>query len=90
MRIAIVGWAFFGLTLVSLLGYVLNWGVFVGADVELQIFGGPPWPKYCYYLHLRGISQETAKVHVKNVLTKLGVSDRAAAVAEAMRQGVLN
>jgi hypothetical protein len=61
MRIAIVGWAFFGLTLVSLLGYVLNRGVFVGADVELQIFGGPPWPKYCYYLHLRGISQETAK-----------------------------
>jgi DNA-binding NarL/FixJ family response regulator len=37
-----------------------------------------------------GISQETAKVHVKNVLTKLGVSDRSAAIAVAARRGIIH
>jgi two-component system nitrate/nitrite response regulator NarL len=35
------------------------------------------------------ISSSTVKSHVKSVLEKLGVSDRAAAVAEAMRRGVI-
>jgi two-component system nitrate/nitrite response regulator NarL len=35
------------------------------------------------------ISSSTVKTHVKSVLEKLGVSDRAAAVAEAMRRGLL-
>jgi two-component system nitrate/nitrite response regulator NarL len=37
-------------------------------------------------LHL---SPETVKTHLKNVYEKLGVSDRAAAVAEGMRRGLL-
>ncbi len=35
------------------------------------------------------ISASTVKTHVKSVLEKLGVSDRAAAVAEAMRRGLI-
>jgi two-component system nitrate/nitrite response regulator NarL len=37
-------------------------------------------------LHL---SPATVKTHMQNLFTKLGVSDRAAAVAEAMRRGLL-
>jgi two-component system nitrate/nitrite response regulator NarL len=35
------------------------------------------------------ISSSTVKTHVKSVLEKLGAPDRAAAVAEAMRRGLL-
>jgi two-component system nitrate/nitrite response regulator NarL len=35
------------------------------------------------------ISSSTVKTHIKNLFGKLGVSDRAAAVAEAMRRGLL-
>jgi two-component system, NarL family, nitrate/nitrite response regulator NarL len=35
------------------------------------------------------ISRSTVKTHVRNLFEKLGVSDRAAAVAEAMRRGLL-
>ncbi len=36
------------------------------------------------------ISSSTVKTHVKSVLEKLGVNDRAAAVAEAMRRGLIS
>lgn len=36
------------------------------------------------------ISSSTVKTHVKSVLEKLGVNDRAAAVAEAMRRGLID
>jgi two-component system nitrate/nitrite response regulator NarL len=36
-----------------------------------------------------GLSPGTVKSHLRHVYEKLGVSDRAAAVAEAMRRGVL-
>ena len=61
MWIPRVGWSLLGLAVVMLLGYVLHRGVFVGADVELNISGGPPWPKHCNYLDWNGISRETAK-----------------------------
>jgi two-component system NarL family response regulator len=37
-----------------------------------------------------GITQETVKVHVKNILTKLEVSDRTAAVTQALRRGIIH
>ena len=37
-----------------------------------------------------GISEETAKVHVKNILAKLHVSDRAAVIAVAVRRGIIH
>jgi DNA-binding NarL/FixJ family response regulator len=37
-----------------------------------------------------GITQETAKVHVKNVLAKLNVRDRTAAISEALRRGIIH
>lgn len=37
-----------------------------------------------------GISEETVKVHVKSVLAKLGVRDRAAVVGAAIRRGILH
>ena len=36
------------------------------------------------------ISASTVKTHVKSILEKLGVNDRAAAVAEAMRRGMID
>jgi two-component system, NarL family, response regulator len=37
-----------------------------------------------------GISEQTAKVHVKNILAKLNVSDRSAVIAVAVRRGILH
>ena len=37
-----------------------------------------------------GITEETAKVHVKNILAKLGVSDRAAVIPIALRRGIIH
>jgi DNA-binding NarL/FixJ family response regulator len=37
-----------------------------------------------------GITQETAKVHVKNILNKLHVSDRTAAVTTGLRRGIIH
>jgi DNA-binding NarL/FixJ family response regulator len=37
-----------------------------------------------------GISEETAKVHVKNILAKLGVNDRAAIIPIALRRGFIH
>src|SRR5688572_20605416 len=37
-----------------------------------------------------GISEETVQVHVKNVLTKLKVNDRTAAVHIALRRGIIH
>jgi two-component system NarL family response regulator len=36
-----------------------------------------------------GISDETARVHVKNILMKLEVHDRSAAIAEGARRGII-
>lgn len=35
------------------------------------------------------ISEDTVQVHVKNIFTKLGVNDRAAAVTVALRRGII-
>lgn len=37
-----------------------------------------------------GIALETAKVHVKNILSKLDVSDRTAAVTTSLKRGILH
>jgi two-component system NarL family response regulator len=37
-----------------------------------------------------GISEQTAKVHVKNILSKLRVNDRAAVIAVAVRRGIIH
>ena len=37
-----------------------------------------------------GISEATVKLHISNVLTKLGVLDRTQAAIEAVRQGIVH
>ncbi len=37
-----------------------------------------------------GISEETVKVHVKNILAKLSVKDRAAVIPVALRRGIIH
>lgn len=37
-----------------------------------------------------GIAHETVKVHVKNILRKLGVINRTAAVMTALKRGILD
>jgi len=39
---------------------------------------------------LLGITEETAKVHVKNIFTKLDVTDRTAALSVALRRGIIH
>jgi two-component system NarL family response regulator len=40
--------------------------------------------------HQLGISEETVQVHVKNLLSKLGVHDRTEAVSVGLRRGILH
>jgi DNA-binding NarL/FixJ family response regulator len=37
-----------------------------------------------------GITHETAKVHVKNILARFGVNDRMAAVNIALQRGIIH
>jgi DNA-binding NarL/FixJ family response regulator len=37
-----------------------------------------------------GISEETVHAHVKNIFTKLNVNDRTAALAMALRRGIIH
>jgi two-component system NarL family response regulator len=39
--------------------------------------------------HALGLSEETIKTHMKNILSKLRVADRTHAVAVAARRGIL-
>jgi two-component system nitrate/nitrite response regulator NarL len=55
-------------------------------EVLVLTAGGRSAPDIGKQLHL---SQSTVKTHLKSLYDKLGVSDRAAAVAEAMRRGLL-
>jgi two-component system nitrate/nitrite response regulator NarL len=56
------------------------------SDVLTLTAEGLSAPEIGFKLH---ISAATVKTHMQNVYEKLGVSDRAAAVAEGMRQGLL-
>ena len=37
-----------------------------------------------------GITEQTAKVHVKNILAKLSVNDRTAIIPIALRRGIIH
>jgi two-component system nitrate/nitrite response regulator NarL len=56
-------------------------------EVLALVADGRVTPEIATLLYL---SQSTVKTHLKNLYGKLGVSDRAAAVAEAMRRGLLH
>jgi two-component system nitrate/nitrite response regulator NarL len=55
-------------------------------DVLLGLAAGKTAPTIAAELH---VSTATVKTHLKTLYEKLGVSDRAAAVAEAMRRGLI-
>jgi two-component system nitrate/nitrite response regulator NarL len=55
-------------------------------EVLSLIAGGASAPEIARKLHL---STGTVKTHLLHLYEKLGVSDRAAAVAEAMRKGLI-
>ncbi|MDX6725397.1 MAG: two-component system, NarL family, nitrate/nitrite response regulator NarL [Baekduia sp.] len=55
-------------------------------EVLVLTADGRSGPEIARHLHL---SAATVKSHMQNMYEKLGVSDRAAAVAEAMRRGLL-
>ena len=58
MRIPTVGWAFFGLAVVILVGYLLNLGIYIGSDTEAFSYNDRPgrilYKKNCRYLYLSG------------------------------------
>jgi hypothetical protein len=53
----VLGWAFFGLAIIVVLGYVLTKGVYVGNSIdELQITDiGTRYYKNCFYLYPSGV-----------------------------------
>jgi two-component system nitrate/nitrite response regulator NarL len=55
-------------------------------EVLTHLAAGSSAPQIAERLYL---STATVKTHLANLYGKLGVSDRAAAVAEAMRRGLL-
>ena len=55
-------------------------------EVLLQVSGGNRNREIAEHL---AISEETVKVHVKHIMEKLGASDRTAAVAIAVRRGII-
>jgi two-component system, NarL family, nitrate/nitrite response regulator NarL len=55
-------------------------------DVLAGLVVGKSAPAIAVELH---VSTATVKTHLKTLYEKLGVSDRAAAVAEAMRRGLI-
>jgi len=55
-----LGFVVCGAAFFLFLAYSLHRGVLIHADVELPIFGGPPWPKYCTYLQLSGVRRISA------------------------------
>ncbi len=62
--------------------------VLLGAGCGAQ--DGPPSPpQRCAAARILFISEATVKSHVLHIYAKLGVNDRAAAVAVAFRRGLL-
>jgi two-component system, NarL family, nitrate/nitrite response regulator NarL len=57
------------------------------SEVLDMLAGGASAPEIAARLHL---SPATVKTHLHNLYAKLGVSDRAAAVAEGMRRGLIS
>jgi len=51
MKIPSVGWAFFALAVIVLIGYVLNRGIYIGSEVRRSPYG---YAKHCRYLHFAG------------------------------------
>jgi hypothetical protein len=64
MRVPSVGWAFFGLAVLALTGYVLNRGIYIGSDTTAEreeIISGVSkrvYKKYCRYLHFAGVRED--------------------------------
>ncbi|RXH05193.1 hypothetical protein [Bradyrhizobium vignae] len=62
MKLPPVGWAFFGLIVVLVIGYLLNQGVYVGSSIEMvgsfNSDGQPAYRKRCTYLYLNGTRVE--------------------------------
>ena len=64
MKVPTVGWAFFGLAVLVLAGYVLNRGIFIGSDVRQSTFkyrdgsSEQQYVKHCRYLHFTGIEDD--------------------------------
>ena len=64
MKLPPVGWAFFGLAVVILAGYVLNRGLFIGSEMlpePITLMDGRKltlYSKRCHYLHFAGIKYQ--------------------------------
>ena len=65
MKVPPVGWAFFGLAVLVLAGYVLNRGVLVGSDTRHEFYTmsdgtiEAKYVKYCNYLHFGGSREDS-------------------------------
>ncbi len=64
MKLPPVSWAFFGLAVLILAGYVLNRGLFIGSEMlpePITTSDGRKltlYSKRCHYLHLAGIKYQ--------------------------------
>jgi hypothetical protein len=57
MRLPPVSWAFLGLAVIVLIGYLLNQGIYIGAEVAPYYREGKlsHYYKHCRYLYFSGI-----------------------------------
>lgn len=63
MQIPTVGWAFFGLVIVTLVGYLLTIGIFIGSSITpFQYAGKINYSRQCNYLYLSGTRAKFAGV----------------------------
>lgn len=66
MRLPPVGWAFFGLVIILVAGYLLNRGLYVGSSTTVDgTFddGSPEYRKICAYLYLNGTRSERGLIN---------------------------
>jgi Bacterial regulatory proteins, luxR family len=59
-------------------------------DKLMRLRRSEPAPPRPVMLAIAGDSEETVKTHSRGIYRKLGVSDRAGAVAVALREGVFH
>ena len=58
MKVASLGWLFFGLAVIVLIGYGLNRGIYAGSAIDVSAREGEGkllYSKSCHYLHFDGV-----------------------------------
>jgi hypothetical protein len=63
MKLPWIGWMFYGLAAIVVIGYIINGGLYVGSTIDFArgADGKPAYHTVCHYLYLDGAHQETTR-----------------------------